>query len=154
MYLFIKVKGPRPMTYQYLTVDTIATAKEKGGFIDQKTFKTAGKCGFDSLILTDANMQVLNGYILYVRPLLKPECDFVLVKRNGGQHGKLGEIMSKLVLILLESTFILRVIAKLLRRKASINSPVRSKGFCRKTRSTVLLLPKFTIKSGDRAKLL
>ena len=85
------------MTYQYLTVDMIATAKEKGGFIDQKTFKTAGKYGFDSLILTDANMQVLNGYISYVRPLLKPQCAFVLVNRNGGQHGKLGEIMSKLV---------------------------------------------------------
>ena len=42
-------------------------------------------------------MQVLNGYILYVRPLLKPQCDFVLVNRNGGQHGKLWEIMSKLV---------------------------------------------------------
>ena len=97
MYLFIKVKGSRPMTYQYLTVDMIATAKEKGGFIDQKTFKTAGKYGFDSLILTAANMQVLNGYISYVRPLLKPRCDFVLVNRNGDQHAKLGEIMSKLV---------------------------------------------------------
>ena len=97
MHLFIKVKGSRPMTYQYLTVDMIATAKEEGGFIDQKTFKTAGKYGFDSLILTDANMQVLNGYISYVRPLLKPQCDFVLVNRNGGQHGKLGEIMSKQV---------------------------------------------------------
>ena len=97
MYLFIKVKGSRPMTYQYLTVDMIDTAKEKGGFIDQKTFKTAGKYGFDSLILSYSNMQVLNGYISYVRPLLKPKCDFVLVNRNGGQHGKLGEIMSKLV---------------------------------------------------------
>ena len=97
MYLFIKVKGSRPMTYQYLTVDMIATAKEKDGFIDQKTFKTAGKYGFDSLVLTDADMQVLDGYISYVRPLLKPQCDFVLVNRNGGQHGKLGEIMSKLV---------------------------------------------------------
>ena len=97
MYLFIKVKGSRPMTYQYLTVDMIAAAKEKGGFIDQKAFKTAGKYGFDSLILTDTNMQVLNGYISYVRPLLKPRCDFVLVNRNGDQHGKLGEIMSKLV---------------------------------------------------------
>ena len=97
MYLFIKVKGSRPMTYQYLTVDMIATAKENGGFIDQKTFKTAGKYGFDSLILTDTNMQVLNGYISYVRPLLKPQCEFVLVTRNGGQQSKLGEIMSKLV---------------------------------------------------------
>ena len=33
-------------------------------------------------------MEVLNGYISYVRPLLKPKCDLVLVNRNGGQHGK------------------------------------------------------------------
>ena len=46
----------------------IATAKEKDGFIDQKTFKTAGKYGFDSLILTDTNMQVLNGYIHHQEP--------------------------------------------------------------------------------------
>ena len=29
--------------------------------------------------------------------LLKPQCNFVLVNRNGDQHGKLGKIMSKLV---------------------------------------------------------
>jgi len=56
MYLLIKVKGSLPMTYQNLTMDMIATAKAKGGFIDQKTFKTCGKYGFDSLILTNANM--------------------------------------------------------------------------------------------------
>jgi len=81
-YLFIKVKGSRPMTYQYLTVDMIVTAKEKSGSIDQKTFKTAGKYGCDSLILTDVNMQLLNGYISSVRPLLKPQWDLVLVSRN------------------------------------------------------------------------
>ena len=42
-------------------------------------------------------MQVLNGYIWYIRPLLKPHCDFVLVNRNGDQHSKLREIMNKLV---------------------------------------------------------
>ena len=46
MYPFIKVKGSRAMTYQYLTLDMVATAKEKDGSIDQKTFKTAGKYGF------------------------------------------------------------------------------------------------------------
>ena len=97
VYLFIKVKGSRPMTYQYLTVDMVKTAKENGGFIDQKKFKTASKYGFDSLILTDASMQVLESYINFVRPLLKPQCDFVLVTRNGGQHSKLGDVMSKLV---------------------------------------------------------
>lgn len=97
VYLFIKVKGSRPMTYQYLTVEMVNKAKTNGGFIDQKMFKTAGKYGFDSLFLTDTSMQVLDGYINHIRPLLKPNCDYVLVTRNGGQHNKLGELMSKLV---------------------------------------------------------
>ena len=97
MYLFIKVKGSRPMTYQYLTVDMVNAAKANGGFVDQKMFKTAGKYGFDSLILTDASIQVLDNYISIVRPLLNPRCDYVLVTRNGGQHSKLGDVMSKLV---------------------------------------------------------
>ena len=97
VYLFIKVKGSRPMTYQYLTVDMVRTAKGNGGFIDQKKFKTASKYGFDSLILTDASMQVLDSYINFVRPLLKPQCEFVLVTKTGGQHSKLGDVMSKLV---------------------------------------------------------
>ena len=97
VYLFIKVKGSRPMTYQYLTVEMVNKAKTNGGFIDQKMFKTAGKYGFDALYLTETSMQVLDGYIDHIRPLLKPNCDYVLVTRNGGQHNKLGELMSKLV---------------------------------------------------------
>jgi len=42
-------------------------------------------------------MQVLDNYISFVRPLLKPQCEFSLVMRNGGQHSKLGDVMSKLV---------------------------------------------------------
>ena len=72
-------------------------AKTNGGFIDQKMFKTAGKYGFDSLYLTETSMQVLDGYINHIRPLLEPNCDNVLVTRNGGLHNKLGELMSKLV---------------------------------------------------------
>jgi len=75
----------------------VRAAKENRGFIDQKKFKTANKYGFDSLILTDASMQVLDSYINFVRPLLKPQCKFVLVTRIGGQHSKLGDVMSKLV---------------------------------------------------------
>ena len=97
VYLFIKVKGSRPMTYQYLTVEMVNKAKTNGGFIDQKMFKTAGKYGFDSLYLTETSMQVLDGYINHIRTLLRPTCDFVLVTRNGGQHNKLGELLSKLV---------------------------------------------------------
>ena len=59
VYLFIKVKGSCPITYQYLTVEMVYKAKANGRFIDQKMFKTAGKFGFDSLYLTEASMQVL-----------------------------------------------------------------------------------------------
>ena len=97
VYLFTKVKGSRPMIYQYLTVEMVNKAKTNGGFVDQKMFKTAGKYGFDSLYLTDTSMQVLDGYINHIRPLLRPTCDSVLVTRNGGQHQKLGGLMSKLV---------------------------------------------------------
>ena len=94
---FINVKGSCPMSYQYLTMEMANKAKTNGGFVDQKMFKTAGKYGFDSLYLTETSMQVLDGYINHIRPLLRPTCDFVLVTRNGGQHNKLGELMSKLV---------------------------------------------------------
>ena len=42
-------------------------------------------------------MQVLDGYITFIRPFLKPDCDYVLVTRNGGQHSKSRQLMSKLV---------------------------------------------------------
>ena len=97
LYLFTKVKGSRPMTYQYMTVDMVEKAKTNGGYIDQRMFKTAAKFGFDSIYLTETHMQVLEGYITHVRPRLHPSCDYVLVTRNGGQHNKLGESMGKLV---------------------------------------------------------
>ena len=44
----------------------VSAVKENGGFIDQKMFKTASKYGFDSLIMTDTSMQVLDSYITFV----------------------------------------------------------------------------------------
>ena len=40
---------------------------------------------------------MFDGYINHIRPPLRSTCDFVLVKRNGGQHNNLEELMSKLV---------------------------------------------------------
>ena len=97
-YLFIKVKGSRPMTYQYLTVEMVKAAEANDGFIDQKTSKTAGKYGLNSVILTDTSTQILDVYINFVRPKCsKPQCDFVLVTKSRSQHCKLGNEMSKLV---------------------------------------------------------
>ena len=97
VYLFMKVKGSRPMTYQYLTVEMVKSAKNNGGYIDQKTFKTASKYGFDSLVINETSMQVLDGYIQHLRPLLNPTCDYVLVTRSGKQYSNVSNLMSKLV---------------------------------------------------------
>ena len=40
-------------------------------------------------------MQILDGYITFVRPKL--QCDFALVTKNGRQHSKLGSELRKLV---------------------------------------------------------
>ena len=144
VYLFIKVKGSRPMTYQYLTVEMVNKTKTNGGFIDQKMFKTAGKYGFDSLYLTKMSMQVLGGYINHICTLLRPTCDFVLVTRNGGQHNKLGELMSKLVF---DATGLRLAIGRSWRPRAAgrrAQSP--------RTRNIALLLQGFTIRSSDRAR--
>ena len=132
----------------------IATAKEKGGFIDQETFKTAGKYGFDSLILTDANLQVLNGCISYVRPLLNPSV--VSFSSTEMEFNTINWVRScaNWCSMQLKSTSIPRVIAKLLKRRASISSPAKSRGFCRKTNNTALLLLKLTSKSKEPEKLL
>ena len=143
VYLFFKVKGSRPMTYQYLTVDMVRTAKENGGSIDQKQFKTASTYGFDSLILIDASVKVLESYINFGRPLLKPQCQFVLVTRNGGQHSKLGDVMSKLVF---------DAIGKYI-HPTRYRQIVKTQSLDKLT-SKVQLSPKFTIKSRDREKLL
>ena len=41
VYLFIKVKGSRPMTYQHLTVDMVKTAKENGDLSTRKSLRRA-----------------------------------------------------------------------------------------------------------------
>ena len=114
--------------------------------------KTAGKNGFDSLILTDASMQVLDNYISFVRPLLNPWCDYVLVTRNGGQHSNLGDVMSKLVFDAI-GKYIHPTRYRQIIETQSLNRLVPSRKFCERTRNTVLLLQKSTIKSNDRAKL-
>ena len=97
VFLFIEVKGTRPMTYQYLTVDMCEKAKSNGGFVDQTTFKTTKTYGFDSFILDVKSIALINEYIKYIRPLLNPPCDFLLVNKNGLQFSKFTDLMSNLV---------------------------------------------------------
>ena len=95
--LFIHVKGTRPMTYQYLTVEMFYKAKSSNGFIDQKKFKTVANYLFDLLLFDQASMDLIDDYINHVRVLLKPKCNYVLINRNGEQFSKLSGLMSKLV---------------------------------------------------------
>ena len=96
-FLFLRVKCSRPMTYQYITLDMIEKAKSNGGFIDQTLFKTHEKYTFDTLIIDDNVMKVLQGYIHTIRPLLNPTCDYLLVSTTGNQYNSFTTAMSLLV---------------------------------------------------------
>ena len=96
-YLFLRVKCSRPMTFQFLTLPMIQKAKQCDGFIDQREFKTAGRYLFDTLILNEEIFTILDTYIDFVRPLLKPKCDYLLVSTTGNQYQSLTTAMTILV---------------------------------------------------------
>ena len=52
-FLFIKVKGALPMTFQYLTVPMFEASKLNDRFIDQEEFKTNVTFTFDSLLFDE-----------------------------------------------------------------------------------------------------
>ena len=95
--LFLRVKCSRPMTFQFLTLQMIEKAKKSDGFIDQREFKTTGKYLFDTLILTGEVFTILDTYIDFVRPLMKPNCDYLLVSTTGNQYQSLTTAMTILV---------------------------------------------------------
>ena len=96
-FLFLRVKCTRPMTYQFITLQMLETAKCNGGFIDQTTFKTHEKYAFDTLVLSRDVLQILDSYVSTVRPLLHPSCDYLILTTNGKQYTAFGSAMSLLV---------------------------------------------------------
>ena len=82
-YLFIKVKGTRLMTYQYLTLDMIKQAKKNGGYIEQKMFKTSSNYRFDSLVIDKTSRHVIEDFVKFVRTLSSPKYNYLLINRNG-----------------------------------------------------------------------
>ena len=75
----------------------INKARTNNGFIDQAEFKTASKYLFDTLIITDDVMQMIDLYLEHVRPRLQPNCDYLLVSTNGSQYQSLTSAMVMLV---------------------------------------------------------
>ena len=94
VYLFIQVKVSRPVTYQYLTISVFEKSKGCGGFIDHGEFKTSLQYTFDSALLDVRSTEIIDDYIRYVRPLLHPKYDYLLVTRSGTQYKKLSDLMS------------------------------------------------------------
>ena len=93
--LFLKVKGSRPMTYQFLTVEMMKSAL-KTGVIDQKHFKTELKYGFDSLIFSDYVLEKVKVYMEFVRPKLNPACDFLFICKNGSRLANFGDVFGRM----------------------------------------------------------
>jgi hypothetical protein len=96
-FLFLRVKSSRPMTYKFLTIDQLQRAKQNGGYVDQATFKTQSTYVFDTLILSEPVLAILDTYVNVIRPLLHSTCDYVLLTTNGTQYTALGTAMSLLV---------------------------------------------------------
>ena len=96
-FLFLRVKCTRPMSYQYLTIQMLESAKRNGGFIDQTAFKTENTYGFDTLIMTEDVLDILDTYVQVIRPLLCPSCDYLILTTNGTQYKAFGMAMSLLV---------------------------------------------------------
>ena len=55
--------------------------------------------GFDSLYFESEVLIKVNSYIKHLRPLLFPECPYLLVTRNGTQHTQLSNLFSRIVFL-------------------------------------------------------
>ena len=95
--LFLRVKGTRPMTYQFLTVPMITKLNGEDGIIDQTDFKTNETYAFDSLLFKKETLHQIGMYIDSVRPKLNPSCQYLLVCRKGNQVVNLGDIFGRMV---------------------------------------------------------
>ena len=96
-FLFLRVKCTRPMTFQYLSLQMVKDAKTNGGYVDQTQFKTSDKYVFDTIVLTENVLKVLDSYIEHIRPHLYPKCEFLILTNNGTQYTAFGNAMSLLV---------------------------------------------------------
>ena len=142
------------MTYQYLKVEMVEKANKNGGFVDQKNFKMASKYGLDSLILSASSLRILESYISDIRPLLKPRCDYVLVKRSGAQFTKLSNLMSKLIYDSIGKYVHPTRLRQIIETESSISLDRSEQEIFRKIKNTVLSLPKFTTRNDVHAILL
>ena len=89
------VKASRPITYKHLTVVMIKSIGENGT-INQTSFKTNEKYGFNSLLFSSV-LTLVTGYMNYIRTRLNPACNYLLVCQNGKQILKQTNISGRVV---------------------------------------------------------
>ena len=75
----------------------IKQAEKNGGYIDQKMFKTACNCGFDSLVIDKTSVHIIEDFVEFVWPLSSPKRNYLLINGNDLQHMKLTHMVSQLV---------------------------------------------------------
>ena len=85
------------MAYQFLTVHMFEEGKKNNGYIDQRLFKAADRNVFDSIVLDNTCIAILDGYVKYIRPLLQPSCSYLPTNKNGKQFCKLTDSFNILV---------------------------------------------------------
>ena len=96
-FFFLRVKCTRPMTFQYLSLQMVKDAKTNGGYVDQTQFKTSDKYVFDTVVLTENVLKVLDSYIGHIRPHLYPKSEYLILTNNGTQYTAFGNAMSLMV---------------------------------------------------------
>ena len=87
----------KKLRVEWNTVLSMMRSAFNNGVIDQTHFKTEEKYGFDLLIFTDYVLQKVRSYIDFVRPKLKPACNFLLICKNGSQLANLGDVFGRMV---------------------------------------------------------
>ena len=155
-YLFTKVKGSRPMTYQYLTVEINAKgSKDERRFHRSKNLQDCGKIRIrlcDSDRYKHTNTRRLHTFLeaFYLNPV--GLCFGHLKRKPTQQIGQRDEQVGFRRNWQIHSHHALSPTSS--KRKVFTRSTTKSIEFCPKTKNIALSLPKCTIRSGDRAKLL
>ena len=85
------------MSYQFLTVQMVEDAAANGGFVDQTAFKTEETYAFDTLVLSEPVLHILDTYKQHIRPLCNTAGDFFIITTSGTQYTAFCSAMSLLV---------------------------------------------------------
>ena len=128
------------------------SARKNDGMVDQKIFKTAKIYGFDSVYFDESTIEMLAKYITYVRPLLNPTCEYVLVNRNGKQFQKLSDLFSVLVFEAIVKYIHPTRYRQIIETESCQFSCQTNRNGYLKIKSTAQTLPVFTIKRNVHEK--